>query len=80
MKNGLARQENLFFPSPRELFHNIVFLYPSIHFFTGGFSTMDAKIKMLVMVLIAVTLLSIGISYSQQNSLNAVLAAMSVNP
>jgi hypothetical protein len=41
---------------------------------------MEAKIKMLVMVLVAVTLLSIGISYVQYASLGGVLAGMSVTP
>lgn len=41
---------------------------------------MDTKIKMLVMVLLAVTLLSIGISYVQYASLGSVLAGMSVAP
>ncbi len=41
---------------------------------------MDTKIKMLVIVLVAVTLLSIGISYVQYESLGGVLARMSANP
>lgn len=41
---------------------------------------MDAKIKMLMMVLLAVTLLSIGISYTQYSGLGSVLAGMGVGP
>ena len=41
---------------------------------------MDTKIKMLVMVLVAVTFLSIGISYVQYASLGGVLAGMSIGP
>jgi hypothetical protein len=41
---------------------------------------MEAKIKMLVMLLLAVTLLSIGISYVQYAGLGSVLAGMSTAP
>ncbi len=41
---------------------------------------MDTKIKMLVMVLVAVTFLSIGISYTQYVGLGGILAGMSVGP
>nr|MDO8084651.1 hypothetical protein [Candidatus Sigynarchaeum springense] len=41
---------------------------------------MDTKIKMLVLVLLAVTFLSIGISYMQYASLGGVLAGMSSSP
>jgi hypothetical protein len=41
---------------------------------------MDAKIKMLVMVLVAVTFLSIGISYAQYLGLGGILAGMSTGP
>ncbi len=41
---------------------------------------MDVKIKMLVLVIIGVTFLSIGISYLQYVSAGTVLANMSVKP
>ncbi len=41
---------------------------------------MDAKIKMLVIVLLAMTFLSIGISYLQYTRLGEVLAGMSTGP
>ncbi len=41
---------------------------------------MDTKIKMLVLVLLAVTFLSIGISYVQYAGLGGILAGMSVAP
>jgi hypothetical protein len=41
---------------------------------------MDQKIKMLVMLVVAVTFLSIGISYFQYASAGALLASMSVTP
>ena len=41
---------------------------------------MDSKIKMLLIVLVAVTFLSIGISYVQYAGLGGVLAGMSVGP
>lgn len=41
---------------------------------------MDAKIKMLIIVLVAVTFLSIGISYVQYESLGGVLEGMGAVP
>ncbi len=41
---------------------------------------MDTKIKMLVIVLVAVTFLSIGISLVQYEKLGGILSDMSVAP
>ncbi|HME55696.1 MAG TPA: hypothetical protein VKM55_26050 [Candidatus Lokiarchaeia archaeon] len=41
---------------------------------------MDQKIKMLVVLVIAVTFLSIGISFLQYASMTSVLASMSLSP